>query len=99
MNHLLSTLSRDHLWLTLCVDAQGINPVEVEVMTPQDAIVEVEPGKHMGEVAQALHGIHEWEGQAVEISCLLSTHRLVLNIVCECEAGCTWLFQLEEAQQ
>ena len=77
----------------------GINPVEVEVMTPQDAIVEVEPGKHVGEVAQALHGIHEWEGQAVEISCLLSTHRSVLNIVRECEAGCTRLFQLEEAQQ
>ena len=77
----------------------GINPVEVEVMTPQDAIVEVEPGKHMGEVSQVLHGTHEWKGQVVEISCLLSTHRSVLNIVCECEAGRTRLFQLEEAQQ
>ena len=52
-----------------------------------------------GEVTQALHGTHEWEGQAVEISCLLSTHRSVLNVVHECEAGCTQLFQLEEAQQ
>ena len=77
----------------------GINPVEVKVMTPQDAIVEVEPGRCMGEVAQALHGTHEWEGQAVEISCLLSTHRSVLNIVCKHEAGCARLFQLEEAQQ
>ena len=55
-------------------------------MTPQDAIVEVELGKCMGEVAQVLHGIHEWQGQAVEISCLLSTRRSVLNIVCEHEA-------------
>ena len=77
----------------------GINPVEVEVMTPQDAIVEVEPGQRVGEVAQALHGIHEWEGQVVEISCLLSTRRSVLNIVRECEAGRARLFQLEEAQQ
>ena len=77
----------------------GINPVEVEVMMPQDAIVEVEPGKCVGEVAQALHGIHEWKGQVVEISCLLSTHRSVLNIVRECEAGHARLFQLEEAQQ
>ena len=77
----------------------GINPVEVKVMTPQDAIMEVEPGRHVGEITQALHGTHEWEGQAVEISCLLSTCRSVLNIVCKCKARHTWLFQLEEVQQ
>ena len=49
--------------------------------------------------AQALHGTHDWEGQIVEISCLLSTHRSVLNVVHECEAGHARLFQLEEAQQ
>ena len=45
----------------------GINPVEVEVMTPQDAIVEVEPGKRVGEVAQALYGTHEWEGKQLRL--------------------------------
>ena len=77
----------------------GINLVEVEVMTPQDAIVEVEPGRHVGKVTQALHGTHEWEGQAVEISCLLSTCRSVLNVVHEHKARHAQLFQLEEAQQ
>ena len=77
----------------------GINLVEVEIMTPQNAIVEVEPHRHMGEVAQTLHGTHEWEGQVVEISCLLSTCRSVLNIVCEYKARHAQLFQLEEVQQ
>ena len=59
----------------------GHHPVEVEVVTDRDAIIELEPDIRVGEVAQLLHGTHEWDGQLAEIDCLLSTQRSVVNIV------------------
>ena len=41
----------------------GYHPVDVEVMSYRDAIIELEPEIRVGEVAQLLHGTHEWDGQ------------------------------------
>ena len=51
----------------------GHHPVDVDVMSDQDAVIELELDVRVGEVAQLLHGTHEWDGQQAEISCLLST--------------------------
>ena len=51
----------------------GHHPVDVDVMSDWDAVIELEPDIRVGEVAQLLHSTHEWDGQPVEISCLLST--------------------------
>ena len=56
-------------------------------MTDTDAIIEMEPAVRVGEVAQHLHGIREWDGQQADISCLLSTCRSVINVVHEQEKG------------
>ena len=48
----------------------GHHPVDVDVMSDQDAVIELEPDVRVGEVAQLLHGTHEWDGQQAEISCL-----------------------------
>ena len=56
------------------------HPVDVEVMLDRDAIIELEPEIRVGEVAQLLHGVHEWDGQLAEIGCLLSTRRSVVNV-------------------
>ena len=77
----------------------GYHPVDVEVMSDRDAIIELEPEIRVGEVAQLLHGTHEWDEQLAEISCLLSTHRSIVNIVQERENGCARLLQLEEEQR
>ena len=53
----------------------------------------------MGEVAQLLHGTHEWDGQLAEIGCLLSTCRSIVNIVQERKNGCARLQQLEDEQR
>ena len=64
-------------------------PVDVDIMSDHDAVIELEPDVRVGEVAQHLHGTHEWDGQQAEISCLLSTHHSVINVVQEHENGHT----------
>ena len=51
----------------------GYYPVNVDVMSDRDVVIELEPEVRVGEVAQLLHGTHKWDGQLAEISCLLST--------------------------
>ena len=51
----------------------GYHPVNVDVMSDRDAVIELEPEVRVGEVAQLLHGTREWDGQLAEVSCLLST--------------------------
>ena len=68
-------------------------------MSDRDMIIELEPEIRVGEVAQLLHGIHEWDGQLAEIGCLLSTRRSVVNVVQERENGCARLQQLEDQQR
>ena len=77
----------------------GHHPVEVEVVTDRDAIIELEPDVRVGEVAQLLHGTKEWDGQLAEVGCLLSTRRSVVNIVQDRENGHARLLQLEEEQR
>ena len=77
----------------------GHHPVEVEVVTDRDAIIELEPDVRVGEVAQLLHRTQEWDGHLAEVDCLMSTQRSVVNIVQDRENGQARLLQLEEEQR
>ena len=44
----------------------GHHPVDVDVMSDRDAVIELEPDIRVGEVAQLLHSTHEWDGQPVD---------------------------------
>ena len=44
----------------------GQHPIDVDVMSDQDAVTELEPDVRVGEVAQLLHGTHKWDGQQAE---------------------------------
>ena len=85
--------------ISLVQSRTGYQPVEVEVVTDREAIIELEPGVRVGEVAQLLHGAQEWDGYAAEVGCLLSTRRSVVNIVHDRENGQARLLQLEEEQR
>ena len=74
------------------------HPVDVDVMSDWDAVIELEPGVRVGEVAQLLHRMQEWDGQQAEVCCLLSTHHSMVNVVQEWENGCAQLQQLEDEQ-
>ena len=45
----------------------GHHPVDVDVMSDQDAVIELEPDVRVGEVAQLLHGTHKWDGQQLPV--------------------------------
>ena len=75
----------------------GHHPVEVEVVTDRDAIIE--PDVQVGEVAQLLHGTQEWDGHLAKVDCLMSTRRSVVNVVQDGENGRVRLLQLEEEQR
>ena len=74
---------------TACTIAQhvinltGQNPVEVDVMNDPDAIVQMEPNTIIAHAGQALHNARLWDGQAAEITCLLSSRQSVVNVVHE----------------
>ena len=57
----------------------GHHPVDVDVMSDQDAVIELESDVRVGEVAQLLHGTRKWDGQQAEISCLPVVHPVKRN--------------------
>ena len=65
------------------IDLTGQNPVEVDIMNDRDAVVQMEPENLVVHVAQALHNTQIWDGQTVEITCLLSSRQSVINVVHE----------------
>ena len=77
------------------IDLTGQNPVEVDVMNDCDTIVQVEPETTVVHAAQALHNARLWDGQATEITCLLSSRQSVVNIVHERDHARQRLQQLE----
>ena len=73
------------------INLTGQNPVEVDVMNDRDAIVQMEPETTVVHAAQALHNARLWDGQAAEITCLLSSRQSVVNVVHEQDHAQQWL--------
>ena len=61
----------------------GQNPVEVDVMNDCNAIIQMEPETTTVHASQALYNARLWDGQAAEITCLLSSRQSVVNVVHE----------------
>ena len=77
----------------------GFRPIDIEVVTNRDVILEFEPPTRPGEAAQRLHGIREWDGKMADLGCLLTMRHSIMNVVEERENGQNRLQQLEEEQQ
>ena len=77
----------------------GFKPIDIEVVTNRNAILEFEPPTLPGEATQRLHRIREWDGQMADLGCLLTTRHSIMNVVEERENGQNRLQQLEEEQQ
>ena len=77
------------------IELTGQNPVEVDVMNDRDTIIQIEPETTIVHAAQALHNARLWDGQATEITCLLSSRQSVVNVVHEQDHARQQLQQLE----
>ena len=65
------------------IELTGRNPIDIEVVTKQEAIVQMEPESAIVPVAQALHNLHVWDGCTTEITCLMSSHKHVQEVTYE----------------
>ena len=77
------------------IDLTGQNPVEVDVMNDHNTIIQMEPDTIIVHAAQALHNARLWDGQAAEITCLLSSRQSVVNVVHERDQARQQLQRLE----
>ena len=81
------------------INLTGQNPVEVDVMNDRDVIVQMESDTIVVHAAQALHNARLWDGQAAEITCLLSSRQSVVNVVHERDHARQQLQRLEAETQ
>ena len=59
----------------------GVQPLGVTVMNERDAVVELREEDPIVEVFQLMHRLASWEGQSVDMSCLMFSKRSLLSIV------------------
>ena len=59
----------------------GAQPQVVTVMNERDVIVELREEDAVVEVSQLIPGLMSWEGQSVDVSCMMSSKRSLLSII------------------
>ena len=76
----------DRSLIELIEKATGRTPMSITIMNNVDAVIEFEKGAKVIEIAQALHGIDSWTGYKVDISCIVSTKKMLVDTTREIEA-------------
>ena len=66
-------------------DVTGVVPKEVEMLTDQEVVVEVEDQSSIVEVSRGIQGLFHWGGQAVTVDSIVAVSDLISGIVQEQE--------------
>ena len=64
-------------------DVMGVIPKEVEILTDQEVIVEVEDQSSIVEVSRVIQGLFHWGGQTVTVDSVVATQDSITEIVKE----------------
>ena len=64
-------------------DVMGVIPKEVEILTDQEVVVEVEDQSSIVEVSRAIQGLFHWGGQAVTVNSIVASQDSISGIVKE----------------
>ena len=59
----------------------GVQPVGVTVMNEREAIVEQKEDGPIMKVSQLIPGFASWEGQSVNVSCVMSSKISLLSMI------------------
>ena len=62
-------------------DVTEVIPKEVEILTHQEVVVEVEDQSSIVEVSRAIQGLFHWGGQAVTVDSIVAIQDLITEIV------------------
>ena len=76
----------DRSLIELIEKATGRTPMGVTIMNDVDAVIEFEKGAKVIEIAQALHSIDSWAGYKIDVSCIVSTKKMLVDTTKELEA-------------
>ena len=75
----------DRSLIELIEKATGRTPMGVTMMNDVDVIIEFEKGAKVIEIAQALHSIDSWAGYKIDVSCIVSTKKMLVDTTRELE--------------
>ena len=64
-------------------DVTGVIPKEVEILTDQEVVVEVEDQSSIVEVSRGIQGLFHWGGQAVTVDSIVAVQDSISGIVKE----------------
>ena len=64
-------------------DVIGVIPKEVEILTDQEVVVEVDDQSSIVEVSRGIQGLFHWGGQAVKVDSIVVVQDLISGIVKE----------------
>ena len=59
----------------------GVQPLGVTIMNEREEIVELKEDDPIIKVSQLIPGLAFWEGQSVNVSCMMSNKRSLLTII------------------
>ena len=76
----------DRSLIELIEKATGRTPMGVTIMNDVDVVIEFEKGAKVIEIAQALHSIDSWAGYRIDVSCIVSTKKMLVDTTRELEA-------------
>ena len=79
-------------------DVMGVIPKEVEILTDQEVVVEVEDQSSVVEVSRAIQGLFHWGGQAVTVDSIVAVQDSISGIVKERETQREKQRELEQEQ-
>ena len=79
-------------------DIMGVIPKEVEILTDQEVVVEVEDLSSIVEVSRAIQGLFHWGGQTVTVDSFVATQDSITEIVKEQEVQREKQKELEQEQ-
>ena len=79
-------------------EATGVMPKEVEILSDQEVMVEVEEPPSIIEVSQGIQGLCQWGGQAIKIDGIIAVSECIPRIVREQDIQREQQKQLEQEQ-
>ena len=59
----------------------GVQPLGVTIMNEREVIVELKEDHPIIKASQLIPGLASWEGQSVNVSCVMSNKRSLLSII------------------
>ena len=77
----------------------GVQLLSVTVMNEREAIVELKEDNPIIKVSQLIPGLASWEGQSVNVSCVMSSRRSLFSIIQVGEKMRNKQKELEKEQQ